>query len=55
MKELFVIDISKDLLRESNLDEMYSDNNDYGGHYSKTGNQKIADIIYKKISDLKLI
>jgi len=55
IKELFVIDISKDLLRESNLDEMYSDNNDYGGHYSKIGNQKIGDMIYKKINDLKLI
>ncbi len=55
IKELSVIDVSKDLLKESNLDEMYSDDNDYGGHYSRTGNQKIADIVYEKMNDLKLI
>jgi hypothetical protein len=43
------IDITNELIKENNLDEFYSDNNDYGGHYSKKGNEKIATIINQKL------
>jgi hypothetical protein len=32
-------------LQVKNLDNLYSDKNEYGGHYSVDGNQKIASII----------
>lgn len=51
---LFHIDVTNDLLNESDLDSLYSDNNEYGGHYSKEGNKKIAEIINKKIRELNL-
>ncbi len=46
---LQVLDITKDLLQENNLDQFFSDSNDYGGHYSKEGNQKIASLINKNL------
>ncbi len=52
IKDLFVIDITKELLKEPDLDGMYSDSNDYGGHYSREGNKKIADMIFEKIKKL---
>ena len=45
LKELQIIDTTKDLLQVKNLDKLYSDKNEYGGHYSVDGNQKIASII----------
>ena len=45
LKELQIIDTTKDLLQVKNLDNLYSDKNEYGGHYSVDGNQKIASII----------
>lgn len=43
--DLSVIDVTENLLSEKNLDSLYSDNNEYGGHFSKSGNQVIANII----------
>ena len=45
LKELQIIDTTKDFLQVKNLDNLYSDKNEYGGHYSVDGNQKIASII----------
>jgi hypothetical protein len=55
MENLIVIDITEDLLKKYNLDELYSDNNSYGGHYSKEGNKEIAKILSKKMKELNLI
>jgi len=55
IKGLTVIDITKELLKESNLENFYSDDNSYGGHYSKKGNEKIAEILYNKMKELELI
>lgn len=49
INDLHVIDITEKLLLENNLDLLYSDDNDYGGHFSKIGNQLIANIINEKI------
>ena len=51
---LYHIDVTNDLLNEPDLDCLYSDDNEYGGHYSKEGNKKIAEIINKKIMELDL-
>ena len=50
LKQLQIIDVAKDLLQETNLDSLYSDKNEYGGHYSVDGNQKIASIINHKLT-----
>lgn len=52
---LHVIDIGEKLIHESNLDDLYSDQNEYGGHFSKTGNEKVAKIIYDELKNLNLI
>lgn len=49
INDLYVIDITDKLLLENNLDLLYSDDNNYGGHFSKIGNQLIANIINEKI------
>tara|TARA_B100000686_G_C16799338_1_gene984820 strand:+ start:1670 stop:2911 length:1242 start_codon:yes stop_codon:yes gene_type:complete len=46
---LIIIDTLDELLKAPNLDNYYSDNNEYGGHFSKEGNEKIASIIYDKL------
>jgi hypothetical protein len=53
--KLFYIDIIEKLLKNSQLDELYSDNNDYGGHFSKEGNEIIAEIIKEFLENKKLI
>jgi hypothetical protein len=49
---LIVIDVTPNLLQEENLDKLYSDNNEYGGHYSFDGNKKIATIFKKELSSI---
>jgi hypothetical protein len=53
IKNLHVIDFTNELLNEIKLDEQYSDHNEYGGHYSKKGNQKLAFFINDEL--LKII
>lgn len=48
---LRVIDVTSDLLNEDNLDELYSDDNEYGGHFSKQGNKKIAELLHQKFKN----
>ena len=55
INSLNYIDITKNILNDSNLDNYYSDDNEYGGHYSKLGNQKIAEIIHNELSKLDLV
>ena len=50
-----VIDLMPWLLELENLDEYYSDNNEYGGHYSAKGNKYISDIIYENLINNKII
>ena len=49
------LDITKNLLHKENLDELYSDENEYGGHYSKEGNKKIAELIFYELEKQKII
>jgi len=52
IENLVVVDIAKNLIPEENLDELYSDQNDYGGHYSKLGNKKIANLLDQKLRNI---
>jgi len=47
--DLQIVDVTNQLLKESNLDALYSDSNNYGGHYSPEGNKKIASIIFDQL------
>jgi len=49
INELKIINLTEELLQENDLDKLYSDDNEYGGHFSKLGNKRIAEIINKKI------
>ena len=48
---LSVIDVTTDFLKEKDIDKLYSDKNEYGGHYSKKGNEKIASIIHNQLEN----
>ncbi len=54
-ENLIFIDIMNHLLQVSNLDEYYSDDNEYGGHYSKFGNEKISEIMSEELLSFKSI
>ena len=51
-KWVTVIDITDYLISRKDLDTLYSDDNKYGGHPSKYGNEFIAEIIYKQLEGL---
>jgi hypothetical protein len=51
---LNTLDIIDELTHIDNYDDMFSDSNEYGGHYSKKGNKEIAKIIYKNLVKKKL-
>ena len=54
-RQMNVVDPTEELLAADNLDALYSDANNYGGHYSKQGNQFVARVIYKKMKEMKII
>ena len=47
---LIFIDITKELLKYNKLDQLYSEDNEYGGHYSKIGNKLLAKIIFTELN-----
>ena len=51
---LIFIDVLNELLEDPNLNTYYSDDNEYGGHFSKEGNEKIASIIHNKLKNYEL-
>ncbi|NDF27306.1 MAG: hypothetical protein EB153_07125, partial [Nitrosopumilaceae archaeon] len=50
IEKLKIIDTTDKLMLEKDLDSLYSDNNEYGGHYSSRGNKRIAEIINEELS-----
>ena len=48
---MHIIDILDYFLNEVNLDHLYSDDNNYGGHLSIEGNVKVSTIIYQKLME----
>ena len=52
---LYVIDLTDCLIKIDNLEPLFSDDNSYGGHYSKEGNQLIADKIYEELKKMKIV
>jgi hypothetical protein len=55
IKDLNYIDVTKHMLIDQNLDSFYSDQNEYGGHYSKLGNEKISKIIYDDLINMNIM
>ena len=55
IKDLHIIDFTNILVKDPNLDELFSDNNEYGGHYSKYGNEVIASIFEEELKNKKII
>lgn len=55
MPELYYIDIIEKLLEKNNFDHLYSDDNDYGGHFSQEGNKEIAKIINQFLEEEKIV
>ena len=49
IENLRIIDATDKFVIEKNLDALYTDNNEYGGHYSKLGNKRIAEIINEEL------
>ena len=47
---LIFIDILQELSEYGNLNELYSEDSEYGGHYSVLGNEFIAKIIFEKLN-----
>ena len=47
---LIFIDVTKELLKYNKLNQLYSVDNEYGGHYSKIGNKLIAKIIFAQLN-----
>lgn len=50
-KKMYAIDLTEYLLERNDLDEVYSDDNEYGGHYSNFGNEVIARIIHGNLRE----
>jgi len=48
-EKLLTIDATEDLVKRDNLDNLYSDETRYGGHYSKPGNELIAKLVFYKL------
>ena len=53
MNGIFFIDIAEKFLKVSNLNELYSDDNQYGGHLSRHGNKLVAEIIFEQLETSK--
>jgi len=54
-EKLITIDITPHLINNTNIDVLYSNENEYGGHFSKHGNSFVADIVYKSLKYHNLI
>ena len=55
IKDLVFFDITKELIQIKNLDELYSDDNDYGGYYSADGNKKISELIANELREREIL
>ena len=48
-EKLITIDLTSEIINREDLDDLYSEDNQYGGHFSKHGNLMIANIIYSRL------
>ena len=55
IEDLTLLDVTDNLLHEKNLDDFYSDDNDYGGHFTKYGNKTISELIIGQLKNFNLI
>ncbi len=50
-QKIALIDMTENLTLLTNIDHLYSDDSTYGGHYSKDGNQLVADKIFSYFTE----
>ena len=50
MDNMIFLDITKKILEEKDIEDLFSENTEYGGHYSKEGNKVIAKRIFNELS-----
>lgn len=53
-QDIDVIDLTDKLIEVSSLDDYYSDDSHYGGHFSQQGNQLVAEHIFEQLKALDL-
>jgi len=49
-EKITTIDLTENLLGRNDLDNIYSDDNEYGGHFSGEGNKIVARFIFEKLN-----
>jgi hypothetical protein len=49
--KVLTVDMTDNLLGRADLDDIYSDDNVYGGHFSRDGNVLVAEIVNKELKD----
>tara|TARA_Y100000996_G_C22003656_1_gene429712 strand:- start:10 stop:390 length:381 start_codon:yes stop_codon:yes gene_type:complete len=53
--KIVVLDFTTKLISESNFDELYSDDNEYGGHFTIKTNQLLASFLFDEFKARNLI
>lgn len=54
-KKMITIDLTGNLIVRNDLDDIYSDDNEYGGHFSQEGNKIVARFIFERLkNDIEL-
>jgi len=54
-EKLVTIDLTNNLTKLTDLNEIYSYDNAYGGHFSKLGNKFVGEIVYNTLRERKLL
>lgn len=52
---MLTIDLAEEFVKENDLDNLYSDDTEYGGHYSRFGNEFVANTIFNTLKEKGLI
>lgn len=52
--KITTIDLTENILDRNDLDNIYSDDNEYGGHFSEEGNKIVARFIFERFKKYKI-
>jgi hypothetical protein len=48
-RHVCTVDLTDDLAQRSDLDTLYVDDNQYGGHLSREGNELVSDVLFREL------
>lgn len=54
-RDTLTVDLAADFLKINSLDEYYSDDSKYGGHYSAIGNELVAQSLFRTLKNHQYI